>query len=60
MQLVGGVVLLDAVALAIYYFANLEHAAPKVRLYFTATWTIVSLMVVLTLLKRVRKLRYSR
>jgi hypothetical protein len=51
---------LDAIALGIYHFADLDHAAPRIKMYFTATWTVVTLMVVLTLLKRVRKIRYSR
>jgi hypothetical protein len=60
LHLVFGIVVLDAVALAIYYFAGIEHAEPRTRMIFTFTWTIVTLLVVVTLLKRVRKLRYSR
>jgi hypothetical protein len=60
MHLFLGVIVLDAIALGIYHFADLDHAAPRIKMYFTATWTVVTLMVVLTLLKRVRKIRYSR
>ncbi len=60
LHLVGGVIALNAVAIAIYYFAGIEHAEPRTRMIFTFTWTIVSLLVVVTLLKRVRKIRYSR
>jgi hypothetical protein len=60
LHLVTGVVVLDAIALGVYYLAGIEHASPRTRMYFTAGWTVVTLIVVLTLLQRLRKLRYSR
>ncbi len=60
LQLFAGAVGIHVVAFGIYYFARIEHAAPKTRLYYTGAWTIATLLVVLPLLKRVRKLRYTR
>ena len=59
LQLFAGALGIHVVMFAIYYFAGIEHSAPKTRLYFTGAWTIVTLMVVLPLLKRVRRVRFS-
>ena len=57
-QLVLGVVLLDAVALATYYGFDIAHAVRKTQLTFTVTWTIATALTVAFLLKRVRKARF--
>jgi hypothetical protein len=60
LQLVLGVIVLDSIVLAIYFLADIAHASSKTQMYFTVGWTVVTLAVVLALLKRVRKVRYSR
>ncbi|MEP6621462.1 MAG: hypothetical protein ABJE47_19200 [bacterium] len=60
LELLLGVVALDALFMAIYFFGGIQHGAPKTRMYFTVVWTVATALVVATLLKRVRKLRFTR
>ena len=57
LQLVLGVVLLDAVALGIYYLAGIEHAAARTQTAFVAVWTGTTAIAVAVLLRRVRQAR---
>ena len=59
LQLVLGVVALDAVALAIYYFGGVAHGSTQAKQIFTGAWTGATALVVVLLLKRVRRVRYS-
>ena len=59
-QLIGGILLLDAVALAIWYGAGLAHARYNTRMTFTIVWTIATALTVAFLLRRVRKIRVGR
>ena len=59
-QLVLGVVLLDAVALALYYFGGIEHGATQTKQIFTAVWVVVTAVIVAVLLRRVRLIRMGR
>lgn len=59
MQLVGGVALLHAVALSIYYFGGVTTWSVTNQRIFTGVWTGATALVVVTLLKRVRRVRYS-
>ena len=58
LQLVAGVVALDAVALAIFYLGGIEHGPEKTRTIFVITWTFATAIVVAVLLRRVRAARY--
>lgn len=60
LRLVGIVLAIDALAILIYYLAGLERAAPGVRQGFTAAWTGLTLVVVLTQLGRLRRERLRR
>jgi hypothetical protein len=60
LRLVLGVIALDAVALAAYYLADVPHAAPRIRVFFTVAWTVLTALVVAVLLKRVRAARFRR
>ena len=60
LQLVMGVVLLDAVALSVFYGAGIAHAPNKTRMTFVVVWTIATAMVVAVLLRRVRMVRLGR
>jgi hypothetical protein len=59
-QLVAGVVLLDAVALAIWYGTGMAHARYQTRMTFTVGWTIATALTVAFLLRRVRVIRMGR
>jgi hypothetical protein len=59
-QLIGGIVLLDAVALSIWYGAGLAHARYNTRMTFTIVWTIATALTVAFLLRRVRMIRMGR
>lgn len=60
LQLVMGVVLLDAVALTIWYGAGMTNAPQKSRMIFTVVWTVATAITVGILLRRVRVLRMGR
>jgi hypothetical protein len=60
LRLVIGVVLLDAVVLALYYLAGIAHAPPRTRMIFSVTWTVATAIVVAILLRRVRAARSLR
>ena len=60
LHLVLGVVVLDAVALGIYYFGGIAHASPQATRIFTWVWLVATAITVAFLLKRVRAIRYDR
>ena len=59
LQLVIGVVLLDAVAMSAYYFAGIATAASRTRMIFVAVWTVATAITVAVLLRRVRLARFA-
>jgi hypothetical protein len=59
-QLVLGVVVLDAVALGIWYATGISHARYNTRMGFTVVWTIATALTVAMLLRRVRRIRMGR
>jgi hypothetical protein len=59
-QLVAGVVLLDAIALAVWYGTGMAQARYQTRMTFTIVWTIATALTVAFLLRRVRKIRMGR
>lgn len=58
LHLVLGVGLLDTVALLGYYFLII-HADPRTKTLFTGIWTVLTVVVVMVLLRRVRKARFG-
>ena len=60
LQLVLGVVVLDAVALGIYYFGGVAHGSTLAKQIFTWVWLVATAMTVAFLLRRVRAIRYNR
>jgi hypothetical protein len=60
LQLVLGVVVLDAVALGIYYLGGIEHGSAQTKQIFTWVWLVITAITVAFLLKRVRAIRYNR
>ena len=57
LHLVLGVVLLDAVAIGIYYLANIMHRPQRTQTIFVAIWTAATAVTVAVLLRRVRMAR---
>jgi hypothetical protein len=57
LQLVLGVVLLDAVAIGIYYLANVAQRSAQIQTIFVVIWTAVTAVTVAVLLRRVRLAR---
>jgi len=58
LQLVLGVVVVDAVALAIYYLGGIDRAPDNTRTTFAVIWTVATAITVAVLLKRVRAFRH--
>lgn len=57
LQLVLGIVLLDAVAIGIYYLADIVHRPQQTQVVFVAIWTAATAVMVAVLLRRVRLAR---
>jgi len=57
LQLVLGVVLLDAVAIGIYELADIAHRPRQSQIVFVAVWTAATAITVAVLLRRVRLAR---
>ena len=57
LQLVLGVVLLDAVVIGIYYLADIVHRPKQSQIIFVAIWTAATAITVAVLLRRVRLAR---
>ncbi len=55
--LVAAVILVDAVFIAGYFLFRLSAAGDSARIGYTAAWTVVTLLVVLRFLTRLRTLR---
>ena len=56
-RLIGAVVVLDVVAIGLYYATDVERLAPRTRMYVTFAWTLATLVVVLYFLRRIRAAR---
>ena len=57
LQLVVGVVTLDAVVIGIYYLADVAHRPQQTQVIFVAVWTAATAITVAFLLRRVRMAR---
>ncbi|MEO8333577.1 MAG: hypothetical protein ABI664_01300 [bacterium] len=58
LHLVLGVGLLDTAAMIGYYYIVM-NAAPRMKMLFTGVWTVLTVVVVMVLLRRVRMARYG-
>jgi hypothetical protein len=58
--LVGLVVLIDAIFIAAYFIAGIDHSSDRMKLLFTVGWTVITLVVVLRGLLRIRQARVPR
>ena len=59
LRLVMAVVLLDAVAMTIYYGTGIAHGPTRTRNVYLITWSVVTAVVVGVLLRRVRMVRMA-
>jgi hypothetical protein len=59
LNLVAGVIVLDAVAMSIFYFAGIAHGPERIRWYFVIAWSIATAIVVMVLLRNVRRVRFQ-
>ena len=59
LQLVMAVVLLDAVAMTVFYGAGVVHGATRTRNVYLIGWSVVTALLVGVMLRRVRKVRWE-
>ena len=59
-QLVVGVAVLDAIMIGIYYGLSVPLRAERTQQTFVAVWVALTLIVVTTLMKKIRKARTRR
>ena len=60
LHLVLAVLLVDALFIAAYFLFHLERVAVPAKVGFAAAWTVVTLVIVLRALARIRARRYGR
>ena len=60
MVMVALILVVDAVAIALFSTLDIGHAPRRTRTIFTAAWTIVTVAVVLNGLYRIRLARHAR
>jgi uncharacterized membrane protein len=58
LHLVLGVGALDTIAMIGYYYI-IRNAEPKTKMLFTGIWTVLTVIVVMVLLRRVRRARFG-
>ncbi|HET6777374.1 MAG TPA: hypothetical protein VFH26_00655 [Gemmatimonadales bacterium] len=58
--LVGLVVVIDLVFIAAYFLGSIDRSSDQMKLLFTVLWTVVTLIVVLRGLVRIRRTRVQR
>lgn len=59
-QLVVGVVALDAIMIGMYYGLSMRLRPERTQQIFVAVWVVVTLIVVTTLMKKIRRARLGR
>jgi hypothetical protein len=60
LRLVVSVIVLDAIAIAIYYIADIPLRPTSIRYPFFGAWILLTLAVVLSALHRIRVARVRR
>ena len=58
--LVGLVVMIDVVFIAAYFLGGIDRSSDQMKLLFTVVWTVITLVVVLRGLLRIRRTRVPR
>jgi hypothetical protein len=57
LMLVGAVVVLDGAIIGIYYALHIRDRAIKTQQMFVAGWVVLTLLVVSTIMKKIRQAR---
>jgi CDP-diglyceride synthetase len=60
LTLVVGVAVLDAVAIGLYYGLHIAMRPEKTQEEFIAVWVVLTLLVVTTMMRRIRQARRRR
>jgi hypothetical protein len=60
LTLVALVVVIDVVFIASYFLAGIDRSSDQMKLLFTVGWTVITLVVVLRGLLRIRQARDPR
>jgi hypothetical protein len=60
LMLVGAVVVLDGVIIGLYYAFHIASRPERTQQTFVAVWVVLTLLVVTTLMKKIRRLRPRR
>jgi hypothetical protein len=59
LNLVIGVVVLDAIAMSIFYLTGIVHGPERIRWLFIIAWSIATAIMVAVLLRKVRAVRMA-
>ena len=59
-QLVVGVAVLDAIMIGAYYWFSISLRPTRTQQTFIAVWVVLTLIVVTTLMKKIRQARLRR
>ena len=57
LRLIGAVVLLDAAVIGVYYALGIPDRTVRTQQTFVAVWVVVTLLIVTTLMKKIRQAR---
>lgn len=60
LTLVLSIVVLDAIVIGLYYALHIQDRAVKTQETFVAVWVVLTLLVVTTIMKRIRATRRRR
>ena len=60
LSLIGLVLLVDALFIALYFLAGVRDASATMKVAYTVLWTLLTLVVVIRGLTRVRNARMNR
>ena len=60
LTLIVSVTVLDAIIIGLYYGFNVQERPVKTQQMFVATWVVLTLIVVTTMMKRIRVSRRGR
>jgi hypothetical protein len=55
--MIGTVVVVDAAIIAAFYYFEIEQRPDRIRMLFTAAWVLVTLLIVLRGMARIRDVR---
>ena len=60
LTLVAAVIVLDAAVIGVYYAAGVADRSAKTQQMFVGVWVVLTLIVVTTIMKKIRTARRSR